>query len=49
MMTMNQITKEILSRFKDVNVTKANGDLFFMHGEDKMMFFATVVTSGNIK
>ena len=47
MMTINQITKEILSRFKDVNVTEANGDLFFMYGEDKMMPFATVVTSDN--
>lgn len=47
MMTINQITKEILSCFKDVNVTDANGDLFFMYGEDKMMPFATVVTSDN--
>ncbi|WP_316812152.1 DUF6194 family protein [Pedobacter heparinus] len=47
MMTIDEITKEILSCFKDVSVTEANGDLFFMYDKDKMMPFATIVTSDN--
>lgn len=47
MMSIEEITNEILSHFKDTNITEANGDLFFMYSEDKMMPLATIVTSDN--
>ncbi|WP_448634480.1 DUF6194 family protein [Pedobacter panaciterrae] len=46
-MTIEEITAYILSNFKNVNVTEANGDLFFMYDQEKMMPFATIVTSDN--
>lgn len=46
-MTIEEITTYILSNFKEVNVTEANGDLFFLYDQEKMMPFATIVTSDN--
>jgi hypothetical protein len=46
-MTIEEITAYILSNFKNVNITEANGDLFFMYDQEKMMPFATIVTSDN--
>lgn len=46
-MTIEEMTAYILSSFKNVNVTEANGDLFFMYDQEKMMPFATIVTSDN--
>nr|WP_294869745.1 DUF6194 family protein [uncultured Pedobacter sp.] len=46
-MTIKEIIAYILSNFKNVNITEANGDLFFMYDQEKMMPFATIVTSDN--
>lgn len=46
-MTIEEITAYILSNFKNVNITEANGDLFFLYADEKMMPFATIVTSDN--
>ncbi|ACU04595.1 DUF6194 family protein [Pedobacter heparinus] len=46
-MSIEEITAYISSSFEDVNVTEANNDLFFFYREEKMMPFATIVTSDN--
>lgn len=46
-MTISEIIQIITSDYENVNLTEANGDFFFLYGEDKMMPFATVVTSDN--
>lgn len=46
-MTIAEITDLIATNYSNANITEANGDLFFLYGEDKMMPFATIVTSDN--
>lgn len=46
-MTIEEIKDYIFLNFKNIKLTKANEDLFFMHENSDKMPFATIVTQDN--